>query len=173
MVNVIKDNRIDLTLRNEFRNSFECNDLEGEKINSFRITEKRSLICEAGYSKIPWRYHEFGRSTYMNVNNDYLSGEFGADIYFTSDNHYFVTDDESPYSYQRKSDHLNAIMEEFFIETLGYIPNSLVKYCYRCGRRFFDYGRNIECEDCRADWEYEKVRRLVSNHSSRESAVPW
>lgn len=156
---MIKDTRIDLTLNNDFRHSLECSDLKSEGIRDYSPRRRVSLICEAGYDKIPWRYHELGEGRrYVNINNDYLSDEFGADIYFTSDNHVFVTDDET--SYQRKTEELNWIMEEFFMEVVGYLPGTIKKRCYCCGKWFLDFtDMEYECPNCKDAFKYNRLKR--------------
>lgn len=149
---MINDHDIDLTEEHKF-----------SVHNGVRVSLARSL----GIRHVPWE----ALVTLDNCHpkrsyGDYLSDTFGETIRRTSDNKFFLAGRKYAYS--------EEILEEFFMEEFGRIPNNAMQYCFRCGTTHINPDLLVYCSSCETRIRAEECSgRLFGKGITLDRYVPW
>lgn len=144
---MINDEDIDLTVEKKFGKHWQ---------HDRRTSDTRLKLIRQRYSsfdhlflnrrhEIPWvrKQRELSSLTRKRIRTyqDEISDEFGSTLRSTSSNTFLMFGMDIPYNYRED------ILEDFFMECVGWVPFTAITRCFRCGHKLL--------------------------HSQRAKSIPW
>ena len=162
----ITDTEIDLTLDNKFgtvRYPWYYASAKDKLFGSKRLKTsgdltRSTILPVPRHIFLPWNSRKISKLNdndwkLQRMNNDTISEEFGATIRTTETNSIMV--------FAKQKDYSGALLEEFFLETLGVIPYTNIGKCFRCNKvqikpykNYWSFGLCPSCALPRLPWEY-------------------
>ena len=162
----IQDEQIDLTIEHRFGpvgNTFRRTPEQKTYDKLFRRYTHSDIYfkyCKPS-SDLPWNIKRLNDSDLHKTRqrrtySDWLSDDFGVTIRITSDNTLMYFGDKI----------INPlVLEEYFMETLGYFPYQAIAFCLECNKKYLVTLKNKNswgvCNFCRTPktpWEYTHRR---------------
>ena len=162
---MIKDTDIDLTFdhrfgRPRFRQSYE--DKAYDKL--FKRNMQSSLWVDKYIKRsslLPWNNRKLNTTKDLSKlrpkrsYGDWLSDDYGVTLRLTTDNTIMHLGDRIVHK---------EVMEEYFLETLGYLPYESLTFCMECSTRMITTLKNknawVPCrfhQTPRIPWEYRRI----------------
>ena len=166
---MINDTDIDLTLDHRFgkaRFKQTYSDKAYDKL--FRRNLQHSLWVDKYIKRssfLPWNNRKVRSAEEMSANRikrsygDWLSDDYGVTLRLTTDNTLMHFGDRMV---------SEEVMEEYFLETLGYLPYESLTFCMECSTRRVTTVKNknawVPCrfhQTPRIPWEYRSINNGI------------